>query len=293
MEKQKYYVASFSGGKDSTAMVLHLIERGDPIDEVIFCDTTMEFPAMLRHVEKVKKVIEGREIKFTTLRSDKDFEFLLTTHEPKRKPASDFYGLPGYGWPGVFSRWCTKALKQGIIANHLRELRKHYDVYQYIGIAADEDYRIERPTNQNKWHIHPLRVWGWTEADAMRYCREKGYDWEGLYDLFNRVSCWCCPLQSLQDLRALRKNFPDLWAKLNELDKKQPKPYKSFLSVEQIGERFSLEEELTKREHSITNREFHTDLKRLLAGETTIEKIIENRERQLRIPDLTKFYMKD
>lgn len=284
MEKTKYYVASFSGGKDSTAMVLHLIELGEPINEVIFCDTTMEFPAMLRHVEKVKKVIEDAGIKFTTLRSEKDFEYLLTEHEPKRKPTSDFYGKAGYGWPGVFSRWCTKALKQGIIANYLRELRKNNDVYQYIGIAADEDYRIERKTNQNKWHLHPLRDWGWEEADAMQYCREKGYDWEGLYDLFARVSCWCCPLQSLQDLRTLRKQFPELWTRLLELDKKQPKPYKSFLPVEKIDERFAFEDALTERGQSLTNRAFHTDLKRLLNGEASAEDILQERSAQFTIP---------
>lgn len=51
--KPVYHLASFSGGKDSTAMVLRMIERGDKIDEVLYCDTTMEFPAMERHVEKV------------------------------------------------------------------------------------------------------------------------------------------------------------------------------------------------------------------------------------------------
>lgn len=283
MEKPKLYVASFSGGKDSTAMVIHMIELGAQLDEVIFCDTTMEFPAMLRHVEKIKKIIEGAGIKFTTLRAEKDFEYYLSAHEPKRKPESDFFGMPGYGWPGVFSRWCTKGLKQKIITDHLRELRKHYDVYQYIGIAADEDYRIERKTNQDKWHRHPLREWGWTEADTMNYCRERGYDWEGLYDLFARVSCWCCPLQSLQDLRTLRREFPELWARLLELDRNQPKPYKSSLTVEQIGRRFALEDEMTARGHSITSRAFHQDLKRLLAGETTIEEVIQEREAQQKI----------
>ena len=284
MEKPKYYVASFSGGKDSTAMLLHLIELGEPIDEVLFCDTTMEFPAMLRHIEKVKRIVEDAGIKFTTLRAEHDFEYYLIEHRPNRKPDSDLVGLPGYGWPGVFSRWCTKALKQGLIGNYLKALRKDHEVYQYIGLAADEDYRFERVTNQNKWHLHPLRDWGWAEADAMAYCREKGYDWEGLYDIFERVSCWCCPLQSLEDLRKLRKQFPDLWLKLDDLDKNQPKSYKSRLSVAQIDLRFALEDAFLERGYSITNRAFHTDLKRLLAEEVTIEGILEERAFQPQIP---------
>ena len=39
-----YVVASFSGGKDSTAMVLRMLEIGEQLDEVLFCDTYMEFP---------------------------------------------------------------------------------------------------------------------------------------------------------------------------------------------------------------------------------------------------------
>lgn len=51
-----YIVVSFSGGKDSTAMLLRMIELGEHIDEVICCDTTKEFPAMYRHIERVRQV---------------------------------------------------------------------------------------------------------------------------------------------------------------------------------------------------------------------------------------------
>ena len=48
-------VVSFSGGKDSTAMLLMMIERGIRVDQVVFCDTSKEFPAMYDHIELVKK----------------------------------------------------------------------------------------------------------------------------------------------------------------------------------------------------------------------------------------------
>lgn len=278
MDKPEYHVASFSGGKDSTAMVLHMIERGDHLDEVVFCDTTMEFPAMLRHVEKVKKVIEGAGVKFTTLRAEHDFEYYLIEHQPKRKEDSDFYGMSGYGWPGVFSRWCTKALKQKLFADYYRERRKQYMVLQYIGIAADEGARLERQTNQNLHHRHPLVEWGWTEAAALEYCKALGYDWEGLYDQFKRVSCWCCPLQSLNDLRSLRTHHPELWLELQRLDRQQCKPFKDGKSVEKIDRRFALEDTFIEAGESIKNRAFHADLKRLLAGEANIEQIMQERE---------------
>lgn len=285
MTKPEYHVASFSGGKDSTAVVLHMIERGDRLDEVLCCDTTMEFPAMYRHIEKVKKVIEAAGIKFTLLKAEQDFEYLLYKKEVPRKPTSDLYGSLGCGWPTMKSRWCTKHLKVEITENYLSSLREKYDVTQYLGIAADEDYRLERKNNQRADKRYPLREWGWDEATALQYCYKLGYDWEGLYEIKKnpktgrtRVSCWCCPLQSYEELRILRKHFPELWDHMMELDRKQCKSFfQHGYTVADFDLRFRLEDALTAGGHSISNRAFHTDLKRLLAGEATINEILEGR----------------
>ena len=53
------HIVQFSGGKDSTAMLLMMLEKNMPIDEIIFCDTGKEFPQMYEHIEKVQKYIGG------------------------------------------------------------------------------------------------------------------------------------------------------------------------------------------------------------------------------------------
>ena len=51
----EYWVLSLSGGKDSTALGLEWLKRHQqdpvtyPLHEVIYCDTGMEFPAMVEH----------------------------------------------------------------------------------------------------------------------------------------------------------------------------------------------------------------------------------------------------
>lgn len=44
--KQASNVVSLSGGKDSTAMLLMLLERGEPVADVMFFDTGWEFLEM-------------------------------------------------------------------------------------------------------------------------------------------------------------------------------------------------------------------------------------------------------
>lgn len=277
MNKPEYHVASFSGGKDSTAMVLHMIDRGDHLDEVMFCDTTMEFPAMYRHVEKVKRVVEEAGIKFTVLEGPKNFEHLLLEYRPKKKDPT-LAKYRGKSWPSPRVRWCTRDLKIDVINKHLRALKKNHTVVQYVGIAADEAHRLLREQQKDPDKRYPLVQWGWTEKDAIQYCLDSGYDWEGLYDIFDRVSCWCCPFKSLEELRKLRLHFPVLWWRLQTLDDITWRQFRADYSVRDLNRRFALEDALSEAGQSIKNLAFFADLKRLLANEVTVEEILAERE---------------
>lgn len=261
--KNDYIVVSFSGGKDSTAMLLRMIELGEHIDEVVCCDTYKEFPAMYRHIEKVRKVVKNAGIKFTMLKSEKSFDYYMFDHKVNRRN-KNLEGFLGYSWAGNKSRWCTSKLKIDVIDRHFRCLNEKYNVITCKGIAADEEYRLDRKNNQAENHRHPLVQWGWTESDCLKYCYSKGYDWEGLYEIFNRVSCWCCPLQPLEELRKLRKHFPDLWKELQDMDKRTWRTIKPGYSVEDLEKRFAFEEERLAQGLSITNRDFHRQLKERL-----------------------------
>lgn len=94
-------VVSFSGGKDSTAMLLMMIERGEPIDKVIFFDSGWEFPEMYDHVAMVE-LATGVEIE--RVHPEKSFDHLMFEHELRRGKRA---GEHGYGWPRPNARWCT------------------------------------------------------------------------------------------------------------------------------------------------------------------------------------------
>ena len=100
------HIISFSGGKDSTAMLLMMLERKMPIDEIIFCDTGKEFPQMYEHIAKVEKYTG---ITVTRLKADKSFDYYMFDHV---KTKGKHKGKKGYGWSNMLCRWCTAALKQ-------------------------------------------------------------------------------------------------------------------------------------------------------------------------------------
>lgn len=262
---EKYYVVSFSGGKDSTAMLLRLLELGEPINEVVCCDTYKEFPQMYEHIEKVKKIVEDKGIKFTTLRNERTFDQWMFEYKPKRRNPEAFkskYGeASGKSWATHRARWCTGELKIKLMDRYFKELSQKYIIVNYVGIAADEEYRLERENQKIGNKIFPLVNWGWAEADALNYCYSLGYDWGGLYKKFRRVSCWCCPLQPLEELRILRKDFPDLWEELKDMDRRTWQKFRSDYSVDELDQRFAFEDERITQGKSIRNREFFTLLK--------------------------------
>lgn len=262
-----YVLVSFSGGKDSTAMLLHMIELGEQIDEVINVDTGMEFPDMYTHIERIKRIVKENGIKYIELRADHPYEWYLLEKPIESKKWGDHIG---YGWPSVKCRWCTKHMKTELLNQYLKPLKEQYNVIQCIGLASDEVRRLSRPNNQKKNHRHPLVEWGWTEDDALRYCIEHGYDWNGLYQHFRRVSCWCCPLSGMNELRNLWRYYPDLWKKLEEWeailsepDRGQKYRFKEDTSVFDLTERFEYEQSRIDKGLSIESRGFYEQYRRI------------------------------
>ena len=148
-------IVSFSGGKDSTAMLLMMIEKNIPIDEIIFCDTTMEFPEMYEHINKVEKYIKRN---ITRIMPKHSFEHYLGHH---MKIRGKHKGKCGYGWTGHIFRWCTNVLKKTPTKNYLKKQNVTYNLF--IGIAFDEQKRLERPENKQKHYKFPLADWEITE----------------------------------------------------------------------------------------------------------------------------------
>ena len=224
------HALSFSGGKDSTALLFKMIEEKMQIDRIICIDTTKEFPEMYEHIEKVKRYIEPYGLVIEIIKID--FDYWFSEHiktRGKRKGNKE-----GYGWPDFRNRWCT-ALKRSAF----KKTVPGKDVLEYHGISFDETERTDK--NKDGRDIeYPLIDWKMTGGDCIEYCYSKGFDWGGLYEKMSRVSCWCCPLSRIGELKILHDEYPDLWAEIKNMDCKSYRKFRSDYTVDELTNKFKV-----------------------------------------------------
>lgn len=221
-------------------MVLLLIEKGCPLDEVVFYDTGMEFNAIYKIRDKIKPILEAKGIKFTELHPQNSFlyDMLLRPVTSKQKGAHK-----GYGWCGGVCRWGTTWKTKAI--DHYAEGAENH----YIGIAVDEPERLKRLV---KPKCSPLSEWGMTEMDCLAYCHSKGFTWDengiDLYSILDRVSCWCCANKNRKELKNIYLYLPEYWERLKILQASIDRPMKKFNSREygEYGNVFDMEKVFAK-----------------------------------------------
>jgi len=225
----KKNIVMFSGGKDSTAMLLKMIEMNYQIDDIVCVDTGVEFPEMYEHIKKVEKYINR---KITVLKFEKTFEYYLTEHE---KTKGKNKGKKGYGFPDFRNRWCT-TYKKNTATKYLKKY-KDFDIIEYHGIAVDEIKRTEK-NNDGRDIEYPMIDWDMTEKQALAYCYNRGFNWGGLYEKLDRVSCYLCPLSRISELETVYNDYPKLWDNMVELDKKSYREFRSDYTLTELTYKF-------------------------------------------------------
>ena len=196
------------------AMVYRLIEEGRPLDAVRFFDTGMEFDAIYRERDRMRGFLAENKIGYIELRPKDPFWWSMFCR-PVRKRGTNEIHKSGYGWCGGPCRWGTTA-KQAALDRHQRE----NGAIVYVGIAADETKRIAK--NSEPGIVLPLVDYGMTEADCLDYCYRHGATWKEdgvrLYDVLDRVSCWCCRNKNMAELRAIHDKLPKYWRLLEGME---------------------------------------------------------------------------
>lgn len=228
MERKHIYSVSF--GKDSLAMLLMAIDKGLPIDEVVFFNIGVEFDAIYTVRDMVLPILAQQGIKYTELDIDRPFYWYMF-EKPVCKKGTNIVHKYGYSWCGGNCRWGT-TLKLRALKNYIG------NNWDYVGIASDETDRIEKERRENK--ILPLVEMGITGVQALQYCYDRGIYWEQngirLYEILDRVSCRICRNKSLKELRNIKQYLPDVWTELLDLQTRIPVPFKPGRKNKKTGE---------------------------------------------------------
>ena len=240
-------VLSLSYGKDSLACLGAIEQLGLPLDRIVHAEVwatdtiQADLPPMVEFKSKADAIIKERW--------DFEVEHYAAQNVDgvyKNKISFDdvFYKTLGKGkhigtikgFPMSIGRWCQKLkLKAVELARN-----ENLDCISYLGIAIDEPNRF---TNLSDKQISPLVEIGWTEADCRKWCEDNDL-LSPIYTSSARGGCWFCPVQPLEQLRILRKSYPDLWALLLKWDNDSPVPFRSDgHTVHDFDRRFQLEDE--------------------------------------------------
>lgn len=233
------HILSLSYGKDSLACLGAIEQLGWPLDRIVHSEVwaTETIPAdpppMVEFKAKADAIILKRwGIQVEHIRSHWTYESYFYK---KRTEKAKFAGCIN-GFPMQRRNWCVGRLKTEVLA----KLNK--GCVAYLGIAVDETERVNRHIGKQNMKL-PLVEAGWTELMCREWCDDRGL-LSPIYTTATRGGCWFCHNQSVDQLRILRKSYPDYWHILLRWDTDSPVVFKpNGFSVHDYDRRFQMEDE--------------------------------------------------
>jgi 3'-phosphoadenosine 5'-phosphosulfate sulfotransferase (PAPS reductase)/FAD synthetase len=174
------HVLGISGGKDSSALAIHLRDR-IPQMEYFFCDTGSELPETYDFLLR--------------LNAERNFDHWLQVYQG--------------ALPSPQMRWCTKNLKIKPLEAWLGDDQ----AVSYVAIRADENRLGYISTKPNITTVFPFRDDGIDKDGVMRILDESGVGLPDYYEWRTRSGCYFCFFQRKHEWIGLADRHPDLFEK--------------------------------------------------------------------------------
>ena len=193
------HICGISGGKDSSALAVHLRHRV-PDMEYFFCDTGAELPETYEYLTRLE-VILGKPI--TRLNATRGFDHWFEV----------FRGT----LPSPQMRWCTKNMK----IKPIEEWIGDEPAISYVAIRADEANRkgyISTKTNIET--RFPFIDDGIDHDGVMRILDDAGIGLPDYYQWRTRSGCYFCFYQRKAEWIGLSEIHPELFDRAVAIEQK-------------------------------------------------------------------------
>lgn len=180
-------VALLSGGRDSTCMVLRLLEKGIDLDYILFTDTLNEFNLMYEYLERVNSYLKktySKSIIYTKPKTT--FEHWVFGKVTRNKNKGKIRGLPKISNPCYWKRESKTYPKEDFLKQH--DLTTENSII-YVGYTYSELSRIPKNSKNQRY---PLVEWKFCESDVDNYLKKINLE-NPLYKNFFRTGCHFCP----------------------------------------------------------------------------------------------------
>ena len=243
-DPSRRHIVPLSGGKDSTAVAVYMIENHGHLPlEFVFTDTGAELPETYSYLRRFEAIFDVEVNRLTALDLP---ELQVRSKGGRRSPFDVILNEVYSGFlPNPQARWCTRMLKIKPFEHFIGE----DEAYSYIGIRSDENRKGFRPEvaadkngNQltrdskpvalssrvNIIPVYPLKDIGFGLDDVRNLLIGSGLGLPEYYQWRSRSGCYFCFFQQIGEWQGLKERHPDLF----EFAKR-------YESVKENGRRFT------------------------------------------------------
>jgi hypothetical protein len=207
--KPSRHILCLSGGKDSTALAIHMRRTRPHLKlEYVFTDTLKELRETYDYLNRLEALLD---IKIVRLNAKAGFDHWHTV-------------FGGY-LPSPQMRWCTKLLKLEPFEKYVGD----QPVMSYVGIRADENRTGYISTKPNIIPNFPFKEDGIDYNGVMRILQESGLGMPP-YLKWGRThsGCFFCFFQQPIEWVRLLETHPDQFEQAIAYEKLSDEPGKSF-----------------------------------------------------------------